>query len=183
MKIAFLAAASLLAFPVFAGDDYRTYRNARFGTTLVYPANLLAPRPESPNGDGRRFFSRDGKIELSVFAFRNLQKRSARGEMNRAGRDWKRDGARITYQKSGTNWFALSGYVGSDIFYEKTLFKSGVFHTLIWQYPPALKKRLDAPVTRSVRTFGVGQILEKPVASPAPNSASNSASPAPKDGY
>ncbi|HEX9997490.1 MAG TPA: hypothetical protein VGB45_10130 [Abditibacterium sp.] len=167
MKFAVFAAALLLCFPVDAQDNYLSYRNARFGTTVLYPANLLVPRPESANGDGRRFFSRDGKVELSVFAFHNTSGRSIRREMNRALRDWRRDGARVTYQKFGSTWFVASGYVGSDIFYEKTLFKAGVFHTLIWQYPQSLKARLDAPVTRSVRSFSVGKSLERPIAAPS----------------
>ncbi len=65
----------------------------------------------------------------------------------------KRDRARITYAKAGMGWFVLSGYVGGDIFYEKTIARGDNFHTLIWQYPAALKRSLDVPLTRSVRTF------------------------------
>ncbi|MBW3636947.1 MAG: hypothetical protein KY445_10890 [Armatimonadetes bacterium] len=49
-----------------AQDTYRTYRNARFGTSVQYPANLLIPQPESKTRDGRKFLSRDGRIELTV---------------------------------------------------------------------------------------------------------------------
>jgi hypothetical protein len=136
-----------------AQDNYRTYRNARFGTSVQYPAHLLLPQRESSNGDGRKFLSRDGRVELTVYGFNNSAGRSASGEMNRAVRDWKRDKAQITYAKAGNGWFVLSGYVGRDIFYEKTIARGSTFHTLIWQYPAALKRSLDVPLTRSVRTF------------------------------
>jgi hypothetical protein len=148
------------ALPTQAADYYRTYVNARFGTVVQYPASFLVPRPEAANGDGRRFVSKDEAIELSVYAFNNALSRSVKAEMSRAMADWKADGARLTYQKSGTDWYSLSGYAGDDIFYEKTLFKNGVFHTLIWQYPKALKARLDAPVTRTVRSFAIGRGID-----------------------
>lgn len=157
-----------------AQDIYRTHRNARFGTLVRYPANLVAPQVESENGDGRKFLSRDGQIELTTYAFRNLRNRSARTEMNRAVADWKRDGARLTYFKSGVSWFVLSGYVGNDIFYEKTLLQNDVFHTLIWQYPQTAKKRLDASVSRSAAAFSVGKSRESasPALAPRPQTTS-----------
>lgn len=143
--------------PSWAADEYRTYTNSRFGTTVQYPANLLIPRPEAQNGDGRRFVSKDELIEMAVYASHNVAARSAKTEMERAIADWKRDGGRLTYYKWETGWYTASGYIGDDIFYEKALLKDGVFHTLIWQYPMSFKARLDAPLTRSVRSFSTGR--------------------------
>lgn len=180
MKSRFLLLCALFA-PVGAAthaasaqDIYRIYRNARYGTTVLYPANLVAPQPESANGDGRKFVSRDGQIEVTSYAFRGRLGRSARGEMNRAVSDWKRDRARVTYAKNGASWFVLSGYLGADIFYEKTLLRNGVFHTLIWQYPQNLKRRLDASLTRSAAAFSAGRsagrtaTIGTPTAAPLP---------------
>lgn len=156
-----------------AGDTFRLYQNARFGTMVRYPANLVAPQSESANGAGRKFLSRDRQIELTIYAFRNTANRSARGEMNRAIRDWKRDTARLTYAKSSSSWFVLSGYLGADIFYEKTRLQNGVFHTLIWQYPQGLKKRLDASVARSTASFSVAKTAApKPVSRAQPKASS-----------
>ena len=137
--------------PVQGAETYRTYRNARFGFALDVPIFLIA-KPEAANGDGRHFVSRDGKISLRVFGSQNPNS-SLSAARWRAVRDWRRDGARVTYSKNGANYYVVSGFVGTDIFYEKTVAWNGKFHTLIWEYPPALKKRLDAPVTRSVRSF------------------------------
>ena len=160
----------LVLAPLQAQNTYRTYRNARFGTIVQYPANLVVAKPESDNGDGRKFVSRDNQIELTIYAFNNVRNRSAEGEMNRAIRDWRRDAARLTYQKAGSGWFVLSGYIGDDIFYEKTLLRGQVFHSLIWQYPKSLRSNLDAPVTRSVRTFTTSAALDTPrkAATPSP---------------
>ncbi len=173
MKFAFPFLLGVLCWTPIARaqDTYRTYRNARFGTTVRYPANLVEAQPESANGDGRKFLSRDGRIELTVYGFGNARNRSASGEMRRAISDWKRDGARLTYFKAGRSWFVLSGYVGADVFYEKTLLQRGTFHTLIWQYPKTLKKRLDASVSRSASSFFVGNAAQNQVgAAPRPQS-------------
>ncbi len=173
IKSAFLLLATLFgaSFTAEAGDSYRTYRNPRFGTTLVYPANLIAPLPDSARGDGRKWVSRDGQIELTTYAFRNRAARTASGEMKRAISDWKRDRARLTYSRSGASYFVLSGYLGADIFYEKTLLRNGVFHTLIWQYPQILKKRLDAGVARSAASFSAGRVIKAPFSAPVQKSA------------
>jgi hypothetical protein len=152
-----LLAVLLLSGAARAQDIYRTYQNARFGTIVRYPQNLVVPQPESDDGDGRKFVSPDGQIELTTYARHNRSRRSARGELNRAVSDWKRDGARLTYARSGISWFVLSGFLGEDIFYEKTLLQNGVFHTLIWQYPKVSKKRLDASVSRSAAAFSASR--------------------------
>ncbi len=143
-----------------AQEIYRTYNNARFGTSVRYPAHLVAPQPESDNGDGRKFLSSDGQVELTVYGFNNAMNRSASAEMRRAIADWKRDGARLTYYRASRDWFVLSGYLGADIFYEKTLLRRGVFHTLIWQYPKSLKKSLDAGVSRSASSFSATAVSQ-----------------------
>ena len=180
-----VAALALTATFARAADSYRTYTNARFGFVALYPSNLLSSRPESDNGDGRKFVSRDGKIELTTFAATNINDATLSQMQTRALADWKSDKARLTYVKSGPQWFALSGYVGDAIFYEKTVNWNGVFHTMIWRYPKSLKARLDAPVSRTVRAFDArnfvrptfksadeprSQTRKAPALTPTPNS-------------
>ncbi len=161
-----LGALWLAAGAAHAQDVYRTYQNPRFGTVVSYPANLVAPQTKFKNGEGRKFVSRDGQIEVTAYAFRNASARSARGEMNRSISDWKRDTARLTYARNGLSWFVVSGYLGNDIFYEKTLLQNGVFHTLIWQYPTVLKRRLDASLSRSSASFRVAPRTQTRVPEP-----------------
>jgi hypothetical protein len=137
----------------FAQDDFQTYRNARYGYSIVYPANLLIPQPEAQNGDGRKFRSRDGKIVLTVFGRQNVSNRSLKAETDKALADWKKDGATVTFWKRGKNYFAISGYVGNNIFYEKTVQRGGQFNTYFYEYPKTLKKRMDVPVNRAFASF------------------------------
>ena len=135
-----------------AQPQYATYKNARFGYSLQYPT-FLAPQPEAQNGDGRRFLSRDGKTILTVFGRHNAFDRTLRAEHAKALADWRKDGAKVTYSRVGKGYFALSGYVGGNIFYEKTLMKRDQFHTFFYEYPRAQKKVMDAPVNRSFASF------------------------------
>lgn len=147
------AAASTFASSVQAADSYRFYTNARFGYRVQYPSNLVAPLPESTNRDGRKFRSRDGKIVLTTYGSNNVSGRTLRTELARSVRDWRADGGRVTLQRATSRWFVVSGFVGNDIFYEKTVLHQGAFCTLIWEYPRSMRARLDAPVTRAFGSF------------------------------
>ena len=137
----------------FAQDNFQTYRNSRFGYSIVYPANILTPQREADNGDGRKFKSRDGKIVLTVFGRYNVNNRSLKAETDKALADWKKDGATITYWKRVKNYFAISGYVGDNIFYEKTVQRGDQYNTYFYEYPKTLKKRMDVPVNRAFDSF------------------------------
>lgn len=147
-------AALTLSASTYAAEVYATYTNARFGYRVLYPANLVAPRPESDNGDGRKFKSRDGKITLSVWGENNALGRTLRSQMETAKRDWRRDNARVTYWRYGRGFYVVSGTTGDQIFYEKTVPRGDGFATILWQYPKSQKARLDEVVTRTTKAFG-----------------------------
>ena len=155
-RLPHLLSALLLAATIrqsVAADVYRTYRNARFGYAVVYPATLMTPGRESDNGDGRHFRSRDGSVSLLVWGSGNGSHLSADAALRLVMRHWTRQNARITLAKGGIDRFVLSGFLGDKIFYQKTVLWNGAFHSLLWQYPTSLRRRLDAPVTRSALAF------------------------------
>jgi hypothetical protein len=61
-----------------------------------------------------------------------------------------RDGEKITYQKRGRSWIAVSGYWGDQIFYRKSKLtcRGTRWHHIEFGYPPEDKKRMDATVAR-----------------------------------
>ena len=64
--------ASLTLFGATArADNWRTYQNDRYGTTIDYPASFQ-PQPRPDNDDGRRFESADG-ADFAVFASYNAR--------------------------------------------------------------------------------------------------------------
>jgi hypothetical protein len=64
-----------------------------------------------------------------------------------------RDGERITYQRRGGSWLAVSGFKGNRIFYRKSHLacRGQVWHHVELEYPAAQKRRLDSTVTKVAR--------------------------------
>ena len=142
-----------LSLTARAADTYATYTNARFGYSVLYPTNLVSPRPEPDNGDGRVFKSRDAKATLTVWGENNVFNRTLSAQLDFSKREWAKDRARVTYAKVGRGFYVLSGFTGKEIFYEKTIPLRGGFATMLWQYPQSRKATLDAAVTRTTRAF------------------------------
>ncbi|RYX83195.1 hypothetical protein EON83_15925 [bacterium] len=155
------ATTLLVGLGAHAADSYSTYRNVRFGYAVLYPSNLVSPRPEAPNGDGRVFKSGDGHTTLTVWGENNVFDRSLKTQMNVARRDWGKDKGHITYWKMGSGFYVLSGTTGQEIFYEKTIPVDGGFATMLWQYPKSQKTKFDAAVTRTTKAFGAGRRVSK----------------------
>lgn len=137
--------------------QYKRYINPRFKYGIDYPAFLIA-QPESENGDGRRFQSQDGESELTVYG------QSAYATVD--GNAWTipallkdaiqnrvQDGDRVTFQKQGRDWFVLSGYSGSKIFYFKAMIHDDSVKCFEIKYPQKEKKPFDPIVTRMVGSF------------------------------
>jgi hypothetical protein len=64
-----------------------------------------------------------------------------------------RPGEKITYQKRGHTWIAVSGHWGDQIFYRKSNLACGStrWHHIEFGYPRELKKRMDAAVIQMAR--------------------------------
>lgn len=63
------------------------------------------------------------------------------------------DGERITYQRRGRSWIAVSGFNGNRIFYRKSNLACGgsVWHLVELVYPATDKTRMDATVAKIAR--------------------------------
>ena len=155
MKPNFTVGVAALAMIVGAGasDSYATYHNDRYGYRVLYPTTLVTPLPEAPNGDGRKWKSRDGKITLSAWGENNVFDRTLHEQMNAARRQWMADHARITYTRLTPEFYVLSGTTGGEIFYEKTVPQADGFATMLWQFPKARRPMMDAIVTRTSHAF------------------------------
>ena len=144
------------------GNDWRTYHNERYGTTIDYP-DFFKAGPPPANNDGLAFKSPDG-ADFSVFASYNAL------DFDLAGfRDFivKNLGAGevITYQARGDDWFVISGTKGSDgVFYERHLLSHGRQMTegFVISYPARLKQKYDPIVTRMSKSFRSGTGFQTP---------------------
>jgi len=140
-----------------APPAYKTYHNARFGFRIDYPADLR-PQPEAENGDGRRFVSADGNTTLSAYAGYNALDGglAAARQLSRQGWQEQRASISLDQHTGGGTGYVLSGTVKGRIFYQKTVLKSDMLTTFIWQYPAARKAAMDAVIQHTIRTWQPG---------------------------
>jgi hypothetical protein len=129
-----------------------TYRNARFGTTLTFPAEVFSQPMEPPaNGDGMTWLSADG-ASLSAYASNNALMLSPRAFADQASQGNGR--FEVTYRRVADRWVVLSGYEDGEIFYYRFEFGADdVIHSMLLRYPTALRERYDpltGPLGRSL---------------------------------
>ena len=111
-KLSFVfAVLSATLFAARAGaDNWLTYHNDRYGTTIDYPDFFKAQRPPDSD-DGRTFKSADG-AEFLVFAEYNALDFTVATYRDFIVKNLD-PGAVITYRSSGDNWFVQPG-LGPD---------------------------------------------------------------------
>ena len=152
----------ILTPPAALADDWRTYHNDRYGTTIDYPS-VFKPGTPPGNDDGLAFASADG-AEFSVFASYNALDFDLAGFQDFVAKNLGAD-AVITYRAHGDDWFVISGTKGSDrIFYERHLLSHGKEMTegFVASYPAGLKQKYDPIVARMSKSFRAGRGFQTP---------------------
>lgn len=137
-----VALATWLVAP--AAADTLTYENARFGTLVVFPAELFSETMDPPeNGDGMTWLAADG-ASLAVYGMHNALMVGPGELADQAGAADGRPGFEVTYRRVGSDWVVLSGYEGDEVFYHRLEFGAGdVIHAMLMKYPAALKEKYD----------------------------------------
>ncbi|HET7715873.1 MAG TPA: hypothetical protein VFK86_09610 [Bauldia sp.] len=157
MRGAILIATFLIA-SVSAGSlssnsaraEWLRYKDPRFGTSTLYPSDLLSERTATETG--ATFSGTGGYLEISA-AHRGIYSiRELRGLIAATpGYD------NITYSPEGRNWLVVSGYRGDDIFYEKYFVKNGIVEGFALEYSSAARKVFDPVVETIEDTFRPGR--------------------------
>ena len=138
-----------------AQSSYNQYCNARFGFCVSYPSTFKA-QGESDNGDGQEFISADGKSSLLVY--RDGREAIYESEAECRSQSYLSDitsdeTKQVTYKKKGENFYVVSGFQGSMIFYQKTIFTEQGMMTAILTYPSTQKAKYDGYCAKLLETF------------------------------
>ena len=151
--------AMMFAAPARA-DNWLTYQNDRYGTTIDYPEQFKAEPPPDAD-DGRRFKSADG-AEFAVYASYALD--STLADIEEFTLKNLAPGAVVTYKTSGDHWFVVSGTAGANIFYQRHLLshRGQMSETFSMTYPAAAKQSYDAIVARMAKSFRPGKGFQSP---------------------
>jgi hypothetical protein len=137
-------------FPVTASAEWSRYTDPRFGTSVLYPDDLLTDRMATPTG--ATFAGSFGYLEVSaanrgVHSVEELRNLIAETE----GYD------DVTYSRGGGRWLVVSGYRGSEIFYEKYFLRDGIIEGFALEYPSAARAVFDPVVERIEDSFRPGR--------------------------
>lgn len=147
--VVLLVAANALA------ADWRTYRNARFGFAVEYPANLLTMQPPPANDDGRAFSARVRRIDVTVSASHNAP--DATVSQLYAQTIARYGPETVSYKRRGDAFFVVSGIKGKRVYYEYVQIarKGGNEYAgrLVVRYPAEEKAVMDPVVARMQRRF------------------------------
>lgn len=133
--------------------EWTRYVNPRFGTVIDYPADLFVAEPPPENGDGLSFKSVDEAAGFIVFGQMNALDRTV-GEMMA---DDLASGSygQVTYERSGVDWYVLSGYRDGRVYYRKVIVPAGgdTLHVFEIDYPPAQKAAYDTITARMAKSL------------------------------
>lgn len=150
-----------LAGAAWSAVTYSVYRNTRYGYSVEVPA-FLAPQPEAENGDGRRFVSEDGGVEMAAWGEQNVFNRSLKEEYEERLRELEKTGIVPPYRVFRTTWFVLSWRAGDALLYERTAASREAraadappaqFATVTLRYQAAQEKSMAPVVTRVSRSL------------------------------
>jgi hypothetical protein len=135
----------------FAQEDSK-YCNSRFRFCVSYPKGLKM-QPPPANDDGRQFQGADGFL-MTASGINNVLDGTLKSELA----DQKTEFDKITYQKAGTDWYALSGFKGSEVLYLKTFVGKGSINHLYISYPVSRKAQYDKIVEGISKSFTPGPL-------------------------
>lgn len=145
------------AAPAADSHKWTTYKNVRFGTQALYPADLFRPLEPPANGAGLEFESPDGASLVIQGMFNTLDDHSPAAY----AREYYTPDSypNVTYQASGKDWFVLSGTRDGNIYYDKVIMscRGDVVNALTIVYPASLQARYDPLVGKIEKSLRPGR--------------------------
>ena len=127
---------------------FKFYGNSRFGYSVEYPAELLIPQGEAPNGDGQIF--RNDEAEMRVYGSNLLLNETLQAEYESLLKEKKG----VTYKVVKKDFFVISGKNKGRIYYQKMMHgENDDFLIFMIEYPETKRAVYDEVVTRVVKSF------------------------------
>jgi hypothetical protein len=143
-------------------EDWKEYRNERFGLSLYYPADVFTLDRTAEAGDGQLFVSQIGNARLLVGGLVNDSGFSPGSYQSYLTRK-SYSQYQIDYRPLGQNWFVLSGEGNGRIVYEKVMFSCGgrLINSFALLYSSDEREAFDRMVERMEKSFRPGQNCEQ----------------------
>jgi hypothetical protein len=128
-----------------AQEQWGTYSDPRFGTTIDYPIDLFTVlEPPSESGDDRILRTADGRATLMIYGLNNND-----GERPEVYLPRHVNLDDVSFKRVTADHYVVSGVRGETIYYERCNFPNDeVLNCFSITYPAAEKSAWDAIVTR-----------------------------------
>lgn len=149
-------AADTAANDEIDSDVYREYYNSRYGFSVDYPGNYIRRKPPT-NGDGQKFVSPNGKVDITVFGGNNISDSTIKDEYNALLNE---NAGSVGYKALSDDWFVVSWIDNGTIYYQKTFLGSGCENTLLLAYPEDVKDQASPIVENMEASFKPGDLEE-----------------------
>jgi len=123
---------------------WETYNIPETGTSVDIPSSIFTEhvgRP--PQGEGARFQSADGRAELTIQAAAIGSNVSPAAFLAR-----QHPPEQIQYKRITPRFFAVSGYKGDKVWYDRCNFSGRLVHCVLINYPAEEEHAWDEVVTR-----------------------------------
>lgn len=127
--------------------EYGCYTNHKYGYVLAWPKQFFTPQGESDAGDGQAFTSKNGQMELAVWAIYNDVLEQTLPEAYQQALD--EPNQEVTYKHIGKNFFVVSGHRGGKIFYRRTVLSNDVQASFDLAYDPSMQDVMD-PIVKDI---------------------------------
>ncbi|HSH37926.1 MAG TPA: hypothetical protein VK993_04000 [Chthoniobacterales bacterium] len=149
-------------------QKFDTYTNVRFGYAVDYPADMLTPQGEPDNGDGQRFTSQTGDVELLAVGSYNALDKTLRERFAEEMEPEDDDAPKrtVTYKVLKKDWFVVSGTEGKRVFYTKVMLKEDTFKRMTFRYPAERDAELTPLTARIAKSFRHVQVETDRTGSP-----------------
>lgn len=142
-----------LLLPAPALGDSLTYKNARFGTVVTFPAKIfLRAMDPPPRGEGMTFLSRDG-ASLVTYAMNNVLGLSPEAFAEQAD-DCAVGECEMTRGSVEDIWVTFSGERDGRIFHKRWKFgQDNIIHRLAFSYPSSAWNTYDQLADGILQSF------------------------------
>jgi hypothetical protein len=139
-----------------AGEKpWATSSNPRFGTTADYPADVFtAQDPPPENGDGTTFRTADGRAQLAIYGAYNVDNDTPASYLAKY-----EELSSAAYKRVTTEFYAVSGTTGADIYYDRCNFpphNDDILNCIHVVYPARERAFFDPIVTRISKSLRSG---------------------------
>jgi hypothetical protein len=132
-----------LASSAAAETRWAQYVHPQYGTRISYPADVL---PNSASSEtGAVFTGASAALDVSARSLPEATTAEGAWRLIQGSPGYEN----VTYTAGGKSWLVVSGYRGSDIFYEKYYFVQGTVQGFSFRYP-TLERALYDPIVEAM---------------------------------